>query len=390
MSQRLISLNPDLKRLRDEGYDVHVRGAYLVLRGVPYVNANKSVVLGTLVSELSLLVDKTIAPATHVIHFVGEHPCDKDGAELTKIKHQTAKTPLGDLVGDHSFSSKPIGGYKDYFEKFTTYVAIISAPAAEIDATVSPRTFPVVVPDSTEPSPFHYLDTASSRAGIATVTQKLEHDRVAIIGVGGTGSYVLDLLAKTPVREIHLFDADTFSQHNAFRSPGAPAAEELQAIPKKVDYLGTIYSRMHRGIVKHPYRLDATNAAELEGMNFVFVCLDSGLPKGPIFAAMEARGIPFIDVGMGIELVDGALGGVTRITASAHGRRAHVGKRVSLGDATDDDYHQNIQVADLNALNAALAVIRWKRFCGFYRDLEQEYHSTYTIDGNKILNDEQL
>jgi hypothetical protein len=42
-------------------------------------------------------------------------------------------------------------------------------------------------------------------------------DRV-YTGLGGTGSYILDLVSKTPVNEILLFDSDDFLQHNAFRS----------------------------------------------------------------------------------------------------------------------------------------------------------------------------
>jgi hypothetical protein len=45
-------------------------------------------------------------------------------------------------------------------------------------------------------------------------------------------------------------------------------------------------------------------------------------------------------------------------------------------------------VADLNALNAALAVIRWKKLFGFYSDLEEEHHSVYVIDGNSIANED--
>ena len=76
--------------------------------------------------------------------------------------------------------------------------------------------------------------------------------KIAIIGLGGTGSYVLDLVAKTPVKEIHLFDGDTFLQHNAFRSPGAPSGEELRAKLPKVTYLKNAYGKMHTGIVAHP------------------------------------------------------------------------------------------------------------------------------------------
>ena len=87
--------------------------------------------------------------------------------------------------------------------------------------------------------------------------------KLGIVGVGGTGSYVLDLTAKTPVKEIHLFDGDRFLQHNAFRSPGAPSADELRALPYKVDYFEKIYSKMRRGIVPHAYHLDASNVAQL-------------------------------------------------------------------------------------------------------------------------------
>ena len=67
---------------------------------------------------------------------------------------------------------------------------------------------------------------------------------MAIVGLGGTGSYILDFLAKTPVQHIHLFDGDRFLQHNAFRSPGAPSLEELQEELSKVGWFQRIYSRM--------------------------------------------------------------------------------------------------------------------------------------------------
>ena len=57
-------------------------------------------------------------------------------------------------------------------------------------------------------------------------------------------------------------------------------------------------------------------------------------------------------------------------------------------DDEDDLYSRNIQVADLNALNAALAVGRWKRMSGFYLDLENEHHTVYVVDGNQLLNEE--
>ena len=43
MSRELFSRNPDLKRLRDEGYFVQQQGGYLVMRQVPYVDEHREV-----------------------------------------------------------------------------------------------------------------------------------------------------------------------------------------------------------------------------------------------------------------------------------------------------------------------------------------------------------
>lgn len=176
---------------------------------------------------------------------------------------------------------------------------------------------------------------------------------------------MLDLVSKTPVREIRLFDGDEFLQHNAFRAPGAPSIEELRDAPKKIDYLKGIYSKMHRGITTHP-AIDADNAGLLEGITFAFLCIDAGEAKRAVIEKLEALGVSFIDVGMGLELVDGSLGGIVRVTVSTPSNRAQARERISfIGGGEKDVYWSNIQVADLNALNAVLAVIKWKKLIGF-------------------------
>lgn len=54
----------------------------------------------------------------------------------------------------------------------------------------------------------------------------------------------------------------------------------------------------------------------------------------------------------------------------------------------DDDYRKNVQVADLNCLNATLAVIKWKKLSGFYLDLEREHNAIYVVNGNTIINED--
>ena len=389
MSHSLIDRSADLKRLEDEGYEVEVRSGHLLLSHVPYVNKAGVVKYGNLVSELSLAGDATTRPSTHVAMFAGEMPCDSQGRPLTQIRHSSGRRKLaGGLVVDHSFSSKPPEGYPDYYRKMTTYEAIIAGPAQSIDPTVTARTFAVIEAQEEE-SVFRYIDTASSRAGIGAITEKLKCGAVAIVGLGGTGSYILDLVAKTPVREIHLFDGDRLGQHNAFRSPGAPSIETLRAAPQKAAYYRDIYSEMRRNIVAHGF-VDESVGDSLRTMDFVFIAVDKGRPRRLLVEKLEEFGVPFIDVGMGVEEVESSLLGQLRVTASTDRSRDQVRWTLPISDRDgEDDYSRNIQIADLNALNAALAVIKWKKLSGFYADLENEHTSLYQIDGNHLVNEDK-
>src|SRR5262245_4416019 len=131
MSQKLVSRNPDLSRLRADGLDVSVgKSKHLLVRDVPYVTPSKVVKRGIIVSVLDLAGEKTIAPETHVVFFVGECPCDQNGAPLPGVSQNTNQ-PLGDgLTPNHQISQVPKTGpnpgkYPDYYEKITTLVRII-------------------------------------------------------------------------------------------------------------------------------------------------------------------------------------------------------------------------------------------------------------------------
>ena len=387
MSHAPFSRSPDLKRLRDEGYFVEIKGGFLVMREVPYVDARRRVRRGTIVSPLTLAADVAQQPRPHTVHWTGDYPCHADGTPIEQIRHQSQIMNLGHgLIAKHGFSSKPPEGYRDYHHKMTTYAGILAGPAAILQPGTSAITF--IVPDDEENCMFNYTETASGRVGIGALMERLEPDRIAIIGLGGTGSYILDQLAKTPVREIRLFDDDRFLQHNAFRGPGAPTIDELREAPAKVEYWQSIYARMRRNILAHTVKLDASNVHLLDGVTFAFVSMDAGDAKRAVIQKLESIGASFIDVGMGLQLDGESLGGILRVTASTPENRGSMAKVPLEGGGEDELYATNIQVADLNALNAVLAVIKWKKVRGFYRDLEQEFHCLYTTDGNCLVNEE--
>ncbi len=385
MSNTLIDRSADLTRLRNEGFNIEAREGFLLVKEVPYVNSERQVLRGTLV--MALAGEATAKPPSHEAYFAGEVPCHRDGVSLSQIITGSQRRELApDISVDHHFSAKPPEPYPDYYQKVTRYVTILSGPARMIVPGVTAQTYAPVSADSDD-EVFLYLDTATSRAEIGVAQAKLRLSKVAIVGLGGTGSYVLDLVAKTPVREIHLFDGDLFLQHNAFRAPGAPSLETLQQHPRKVAYWRDVYAKMRRGVIAHERHVDAEAARELQEMAFVFVCIDDGTAKKAIIGSLDEAKVPFVDVGMGVRLIDGALGGILRVTTGAGENREHVTRRIPMNALDgDNEYAKNIQIADLNALNAALAVIKWKKLFAFYADLEGERHSTYTIDGNMLLN----
>src|ERR1700710_1609169 len=104
MSLRLINLSPDLKRLRDEGYFIQIRNGFLIMREVPYVDPQRHVRTGTLISSLALAGDVAQRPETHIAFFDGECPCGADGWPLHKIINSSELFDLGGgIAAKHRF-----------------------------------------------------------------------------------------------------------------------------------------------------------------------------------------------------------------------------------------------------------------------------------------------
>ncbi len=389
MLHKLIDHSPDLKRLRDEGYEIKVQGSHLLLSNVPYLNAAKEINYGILVSDLTIAGERTGSPANHVIYFIGDQPCHKDGTIITALIHGQNQASIADGIEiDRSFSNKPSNGYADYYEKFTTYINIISGPAQSLDPLVKVQTFRYVEGSEDYGLPFNYPDTNSSRSQITSIADKLREQKIGIIGIGGTGSYILDFVSKTPVKEIHIFDNDQFVLHNAFRAPGAPSIEALKDIQSKVGYFYNIYSRMHNNIVVHDEYITEANLMKLNNLDFVFICVDTGNAKKTVINYLKEMNIDFVDVGIGLEVTqDQEIIGMVRTTSGSIEDDDKIKDRISFAEPNNDIYSRNIQIAELNALNAALATIKWKKKCRFYFDAEYEHHCIYTIDDNSIINE---
>ena len=391
MLPRPIVHNPDIRRLQDEGYEVEIINGHLLVHSVPYVTSQRTVAFGIIISDLNGPLETLGRPKDHQVWFSGEFPCTCAGKPINALRHSGSQTLWPGFTVQHRFSNKPNSGFSDYYSKMKSYINIIANEAKAVDPQAMQNGGRVILPALNDSSVFCYFDFASSRSNILAVTDKLSlNQKVMIVGLGGTGAYVLDLLAKTPVKEIHLFDGDVFKQHNAFRAPGAASIEDLKNCPPKVDYYTGIYASMRNGIIPHNTFISSENVDLLADANFVFICVDSGASRKVISRHLRDTGIPFIDVGMDLQLIpeNNQLFGTCRVTLATPDHNEHFDDYAPQGLDTDDDlYRSNIQVADMNALNAALAVLKWKQFCGFYRDHFESHHTTFSVDSHSLTRD---
>ncbi len=390
MFHQLVNHNDDLRRLVEKGYAVAIDGGYLVIREIPYLDAQKQLQWGAFVAKLEFVDKLTVKQDDHQIWFAGSVPHGLDGNPISNLADRLTTLALGqasvDVVVQRRFSNKPkvTERFSDFFEKMESYLTIISGPAMEL-YSANPYTFRTI--EKISDSVFKFHDTLTSRAEITDLSAKFANDVVAVIGLGGTGAYVLDFLVKTPVKEIRSFDLDVFHVHNAFRSPGR--LEESELGKSKADVYRGRYDSFRNGLKIERKFIDSTSGADFEDVTFAFVCVDKGSSRASIFDLLISKGIPFIDVGMGLNRKRGSLNGMLRTTyyATENAQKVREKGLAEMSDQPNDIYRTNIQISELNALNACLAVIRFKQLRGFYFEEIPYYHLLLDIVDLKTVGD---
>ena len=199
---------------------------------------------------------------------------------------------------------------------------------------------------------------------------------------------MLDFMVKTRVREIRGFDPDSFFVHNSFRSPGyLDLKEGAELRQSKADVYRKRYENFRHGLIIKPLFIDETSATELDGVTFAFVAVDKGSSRKRIIDLLIAKNIPFIDVGMGLKRHGRQISGTVRTTyfPQDNGQIIRSKCYVPETDSPDDVYKSGIQIAELNALNAALAVLRFKQIRGFYSGPERLNQLLLTLDNLSLL-----
>jgi len=90
---------------------------------------------------------------------------------------------------------------------------------------------------------------------------------------------------------------------------------------------------------------------------------------------------------MGLNRKHGPLNGMLRATYYSL-EHAHKMREMGLAELSDDPdnlYRTNIQIGELNALNACLAVIRFKQLRGFYFADAPQFNLLFEVGDLKIV-----
>ncbi len=246
--------------------------------------------------------------------------------------------------------------------------------------------------------PFKIPNTHEARAALGPVQDRIRGQRIAIIGLGGTGSYILDIVVKTPVKEIHLLDSDDVSWHNFMRAPGAPTVEEVESCKKehlcKVDYYLPKYTPLRKGIYAHAVRVESPSKFDeflsAHPIDYAFVCIDqltdSDSPRqDAVYRVLSEAKVPFIDSGVSIVLEGYAVRGAVTTSAYAAGSEAWKEAIPNARIEGSVPGYRNVQLPEVNALAASLAVMEWRRRTGQYVPKSASFLHKFRLETPRIV-----
>jgi hypothetical protein len=147
------------------------------------------------------------------------------------------------------------------------------------------------------------------------IQRLLRRLHVGVVGVSGTGSPVVELLARLGIGKISEFDRDLFEDSNVTRVYGSSVGDEGK---NKAELSAAHVRQIGTGTVVHAYPTHITDeraAKLLRECDVVFGCTDKQAPRGILVQLALRYLIPVFDLGVRIEAEDGIIRGIVgRIT----------------------------------------------------------------------------
>ena len=330
MSNSLISRSADLSALAAAEYSLEIRGVYLIVKHIPYVALNGEIQFAEIVTNLDIIGavgdEVTTQPSDHRVWWTGGTPHTADGESMEDYLccgNWEQGRDIGEGIKVYmQWSRKPKEGgqarsYKDYREKIETYVEEVGGQAEAVRPGILEAARKGGESILTSSIRFAYTDTSGYRNGTKGIENRIEEEIVAVIGVGGTGSYLVDVLAKTNIKELHLFDDDVMELHNAFRVSGAARVEELDGKKLKINWHQERYKEVRKeGLCLHDVKINSGNFEELRNCTTAFIAVDDLTVRRKIQRACTAMDILHVSVGIGLEIEgesDDQIGGMVKV-----------------------------------------------------------------------------
>lgn len=354
----IIQNNPDLNKLLEDWYSLSIKNWYLYIENIYILNSSGQVTKTFIASPLELSWEKTIKPTNHVV-YIWEIPYQIKENNISKHNDiGLSSNQVVDGINMHQLSRKPQNGYENYHQKMTSYINILFESVKHLIEISAMKSF---LNTKMNPwnSPLKHIDSNSSRSNISHLNNIFENYKIAIVGIWGTGSYLLDLISRLPLAQIDLFDDDIYSNHNFFRSPWNRVPNWNET--KSTVFAGLYWER-HSAIFAKSIKISSLNLYLLDNYNFVFICIDSRKDRKIISDYLNLKWINYLDTWIGLELNNNKLLGIIKIS-----NKLHLPDFV-IQENEDDVYKSNIQIAEINSLAASIAVIEWKKRLWYYHD----------------------
>ena len=247
---------------------------------------------------------------------------------------------------------KDSGEYQDAWDALKTYIHAIYGGfrASDNDGSYGaerPYTFPILGERGRDE--VQWLDLVRT-------------ERVAVVGLGGVGAWIADLVVKADVAEVHGWDADEIEAKNVIRMPGAVDSDWIGK--PKAEWFEETYQQIHRQVHGHPKHVDERTAADMcSNATFGFVAVDNDEGREIACAAMAAAGIPFIDVGISLSRRDGQVSASIRATTAWPHDDAWR-KAIPKVDKAGQETYGKLELPDVAAIAAGLAVQSWRKVRG--------------------------
>lgn len=146
-----------------------------------------------------------------------------------------------------------------------------------------------------------------ARALGPTGQARLRALRVGIVGVGGTGSQVVQQLAHLGVRDFVLVEDDRVEETNLPRLVGATRLDALLRRRKTAIAKRAVRRLSPRARVTTPGSLRRSDSlTELQGVDVILGCVDNDGARLILAELAAAYLVPYLDIGVGIDGEPGA------------------------------------------------------------------------------------